>query len=325
MKMLNRALGPFLIASFTIAASLIVRVSFEPQQAQLSAGALRILVVDDHEVNRQLSGLMLERLGHQVEAVTNGKEAVEAYMHGDFDLILMDVQMPVMDGYKATERIRELEKENREYLSSGHQGRNEHIFIVAMTANAMKGDREKCLAIGMDDYLDKPVKPDELERVLARVHQAVSSPGEFERLLALEEMNEIQEILAPESEATRDEIESEPLHAPVSPEKLKEWEHLGGDEFVVRIVHQFIHDAGKCVEGMREATEAGDGEKFSREAHGLKGLSSNLGAVALRECALQGEKIPPKPGKELINDKFSRMEKEFQAVHEYLTKTYPRN
>ncbi len=297
----------------------------EPKAQSVNVGGLRILVVDDHEVNRQLSGLMLERLGHQIEVVTNGKEAVEAYMHGDFDLILMDVQMPVMDGHKATERIRELEKENREGHSSGHQGRNEHITIVAMTANAMKGDREKCLAIGMDDYLDKPVKPEELERVLHRVYLTVSSQDGLEHFSSIEEKGETRETLGVEESSVKDVVESALPQGPVNSEKLQEWESLGGGEFVVRIVHQFIHDAGKCVEGMREATQAGDGEKFSREAHGLKGLSANLGAVALRDCALQGEGIPSNPDKELIADRFTKMEKEFRAVQEYLTKTYPLN
>ena len=293
----------------------------------LHSKALRILVADDHEVNRQLARLMLERHGHQVDAVTNGKEAVEAYLHGNFDLILMDVQMPVMDGHKATERIRELEKESRQLSGGPNQDCSQPIIIVAMTANAMKGDREKCLAIGMDDYLDKPVKPEELERILHRVQasSACSVQEETEDHVS-GSLQEDQTITVDVSEsAPTEEAKTAERQSPVSQEKLTEWASLGGEDFVVRIVHQFIQDAGKCVDGMRKATEAGDGAWYAREAHGLKGLSANVGAVGLKDYALEGESFSSSPDKKAIEDQFNKMEAEFKMVHEYLTKTYPLN
>lgn len=294
----------------------------KPVVQPVSHKALRILVADDHEVNRQLARLMLERLGHQVDTVTNGKESVEAFVHGSYDLILMDVQMPVMDGHKATERIRELEREGLVDASFGPQ---KSIAIVAMTANAMKGDREKCLAIGMDDYLDKPVRPEELDRVLQRVLTSASSKKETNV-----EDGHPKGCVTAESLMAKPSplVEKEDVlmaSAPVNREKLAEWENLGGEAFVHRIIHQFLQDAGKCVEEMRDALYEGDAERYAREAHGLKGLSANVGAEALRNHALRGEALKQKPEKAVMEDQFDQMEAEFQIVQDYLTKTYSLN
>ena len=114
----------------------------------------RILVADDHMVNQQLAVMMLERVGYRADVVANGKEAVEAIQRIQYDLVLMDCQMPEMDGYSATKAIRHIE------------GETCHTPILAMTANALQGDREKCLAAGMDDYLTKPIKPEQLHEAL---------------------------------------------------------------------------------------------------------------------------------------------------------------
>ncbi len=117
---------------------------------------LRVLLAEDNRVNQRVATERLQRLGHEVCVVGNGQEAVTHALHEDWDLILMDVQMPVMDGLQATELIRARE------ASTGRRRR-----IVAMTANAMIGDRERCLKAGMDDYISKPIQREELERVLS--------------------------------------------------------------------------------------------------------------------------------------------------------------
>ena len=111
----------------------------------------RILIVEDNIVNRKVAYFMLEKKGHAVTAVENGQEALTALENNIFDLILMDIQMPVMDGFKATEVIRKKEETT-----------GEHMPIIAMTAHAMKGDRERCLDAGMDDYTTKPLNPAEV-------------------------------------------------------------------------------------------------------------------------------------------------------------------
>ena len=116
---------------------------------------LFILLAEDNKVNQKLTSRMLEKLGHEVIIAENGQEAIQKMRQGEFDLILMDVQMPIMDGFQTTKKIRESEKNHKK-----------HIPIIALTAYAMKGDREKCLAIGMDGYLSKPVNIKEMKNTI---------------------------------------------------------------------------------------------------------------------------------------------------------------
>jgi CheY-like chemotaxis protein len=123
------------------------------------AAALRILVAEDNAVNQRLIQLQLKKLGQRADVVGNGLEAIEAANRTAYDLVLMDCQMPEMDGYEATRRLR-------------HDPRHARLRIVAMTANAMEGDREKCLAAGMDDYLSKPTQEKLLRAVIDDISAA---------------------------------------------------------------------------------------------------------------------------------------------------------
>ena len=130
----------------------------------------RVLIAEDNLVNQRVAFYMLEKQGHQVTGVMNGEEALEALEKGNFELVLMDVQMPRMDGFQATKLIRQKEKKT-----------GEHIPIIAMTAHAMKGDREKCLEMGMDDYISKPLNAQQLTDTIARVmNPTPSSPNSTE-------------------------------------------------------------------------------------------------------------------------------------------------
>ena len=122
------------------------------------ARELRILLAEDNSVNQMLARHLLERRGHTVTVANNGQEAIVKWEQEAFDLVLMDVQMPEMDGLEATASIREKEKETVD-----------HILIIAMTAYAMKGDKERCLETGMDGYISKPIDKDELDAVIAQV------------------------------------------------------------------------------------------------------------------------------------------------------------
>ena len=133
--------------------SLITRYTL--QEARLPTAPLRVLLAEDNLVNQRLAMRLLEKRGHSVALAGNGQEALAAFESESFELILMDVQMPEMDGLEATLRIREKEK-----------GTGSHVPIVALTAHAMKGDREKCLAAGMDAYLTKPIRPPQLDELL---------------------------------------------------------------------------------------------------------------------------------------------------------------
>jgi CheY-like chemotaxis protein len=118
---------------------------------------LKILLVEDNVVNQKLAAKMLENRGHHVHIASNGQKAIDALTRECYDLVLMDIQMPEMDGLEATGRIREREKQE-----------GSHIPIVAMTAHAMKGDKERCLAAGMDDYLSKPIIASDLFDMIDR-------------------------------------------------------------------------------------------------------------------------------------------------------------
>ena len=132
-----------------------------------SLNSYRVLIAEDNIVNQKVAYFMLEKQGHLVTGVRDGKEAVDAVDKGIFDVILMDIQMPNMNGFEATAAIREKEKQS---------GR--HTPIIAMTAHAMKGDKEMCLEAGMDDYVPKPLKADEL---LTKIELAVQKFSETKK------------------------------------------------------------------------------------------------------------------------------------------------
>ena len=125
------------------------------RDAREPGSSLKVLLAEDNLVNQRLAVRLLEKRGHRVVVASNGLEALAALKKETFELVFMDVQMPEMDGMEATAAIREEEKRS-----------GEHVPVVALTAHAMKGDREKCLAAGMDGYLTKPIRPQELEEIL---------------------------------------------------------------------------------------------------------------------------------------------------------------
>jgi CheY-like chemotaxis protein len=126
-----------------------------PELAREAAESLRVLLAEDNAVNRKVATTLLEKRGHHVVVTSNGKEALAALQKDSYDLVLMDVQMPEMDGFEATRTIRGLEL-----------GTALHQQIIALTAHAMIGDRERCLEAGMDGYLTKPLRPQELDQLL---------------------------------------------------------------------------------------------------------------------------------------------------------------
>jgi len=124
-----------------------------------------ILVVEDYPINQEITKELLEMMGCDVDVVDSGAEALEAVRRNTYDLIIMDIQMPEMDGYEATKEIRRIE------------GTTKHVPIVALTANALQGDREKCLSAGMDEYISKPFRAAELEAVLLKFLRPKQTAG----------------------------------------------------------------------------------------------------------------------------------------------------
>ncbi len=272
---------------------------------------IRILVVDDHQVNQQLGVLMVERLAFRADVAGNGLEALEALSRIPYDLILMDCQMPEMDGYEATKKIREAEsvrRETQEKVSPDASPlTSHHVPIIAVTANAMQGDREKCLQAGMDDYLSKPIRPEELSQILSKWLPRSETPS-FSSIEPVEAYP-----LPSTNEATSPEV--------VNQETLEELEILGGREFLRTMIQSFVEDALKCVTLIEQALDKQDLTQIQDTAHGLKGISRNMGATALAQIALdletacQGEQttIPP-----ALRDSIQNV---FQTTRQNLEKT----
>lgn len=213
--------------------------------------SLHVLVAEDNPVNQRVVQLLLERRGHRVELVADGAEAVAAVRRARFDLVLMDVQMPQMDGIEATRAIRLAEA-----------GTDRHLPIVAMTAHAMKGDRERCLDAGMDDYVAKPVRSVELLRVIASALGAAGARS------------------CPVTDETDDS--SEPVLR-----RAAALERVDGDEsFLQQLFDVLADDGPRRLEEIRAAIASGDAQRLQRTAHSLKGalecLCAERAAVAAR-------------------------------------------
>jgi two-component system, sensor histidine kinase and response regulator len=199
---------------------------------------LRVLVAEDNQVNQLVATRIFEKLGHQVTVVNNGREALAAVQGGKFDLIAMDVQMPEMDGLDATSAIRAWEK---------HAGT--HIPILAMTAHAMKGDRERCLTAGMDGYTSKPIRIGQLEQAIAQ-------------------------LIRPPNVPVRG---ADPSRCVVDRPALLSG--IGGDRRLLReLVRLFLADYPRHLAEIKDAIRLGDGESLRKAAHALKGSVGNFEA-----------------------------------------------
>ncbi|MCG8432796.1 MAG: ATP-binding protein, partial [Gammaproteobacteria bacterium] len=212
----------------------------------------RILVVDDNEVNRRVISYQLVRLGFDVTAVDDGRRALKKLEDDDFDLILMDCQMPELDGYETTRLIRRRENAGRRKI------------IIAVTAHAMAGEREKCLAAGMDDYLAKPVRLHTLQRMLNRWMR-------------------IAEPVHEESDAPADTHASNRMKVEVpvlDPEPLQELQKLkssDGTNILTQAVTLYRNEAAERIEDLKGALSAGNTSELERLAHYLKGSATALG------------------------------------------------
>jgi CheY-like chemotaxis protein/HPt (histidine-containing phosphotransfer) domain-containing protein len=217
---------------------------------------MRVLVAEDNSVNQRVIVRLLEKFGHSVAITGDGREALAALDREPFDAVLMDVQMPQMDGFEATRLIR-----------ANEAGTGRRIPVVAMTAHAMKGDRERCLAAGMDDYVSKPVQQSELLRVLdwaSGVGPAVEAPGP---------------------------VQTPPPAAPVL-DRAAAVARLGGDEeLFAEVATVFCGDAPKWLAEIRRALDADDAPTVRRAAHGLKGAAGYVGGTGATAAAAVLERL----------------------------------
>jgi CheY-like chemotaxis protein/HPt (histidine-containing phosphotransfer) domain-containing protein len=242
---------------------------------------LRILLAEDNPINQKLALAVLKKKGWETVPVMDGREALTKLETEQFDLVLMDVQMPVMDGYEATKQIRNIEKTT-----------GTHMPIIAMTAHAMRGDREKCLEAGMDDYVSKPMKAVEL---FAAVDRVLACKTEQERPVKTDK---------PEIDLTNI-IEA-----------------VDGDMTVVKeLVGDFLNEIPKQINNLRDSIQTADAHHVERQAHSLKGAVANFGAKAAQSLAFELERMGRESRLDGSVEIFDRLEKEMNGIQTYFSGT----
>ena len=234
-------------------------------KAASAAGAkkdLRLLLVEDNVINQEVALGMLENAGYQADVANDGRSALRALADADYHLVLMDCQLPEMDGYEATRRIRE----------RATNVRNHEVPIVAMTAHAMAGDREKCLAAGMNDYLSKPLDPRALEQAIERWTSGSVAKGSGV---------ENQPAPDPTPEAGAAEFDADDL-----------LERLGQNQVLARrVIARFLADVPEQLTALAQAIDGTDTETAHRLAHSLKGAAANAGGTRVRDTAKKLEQL----------------------------------
>jgi PAS domain S-box-containing protein len=259
-----------------------------PRQTHFDLAGLHVLLVEDNKFNQQLANALLVRAGIEVGIADDGIEALQALQRESFDAVLMDMQMPKMDGLEATRHIRE---------NPALAG----LPIIAMTANAMTGDRESCLAAGMNDYLSKPLNYQLLYATLARwTHRDVSSP------------------MQPAAE-NRHRGDAQPVL-----DADRAIAGMGGKDLYLSMLAQFIPSQGQSVQAIEEALAADDRATAERIAHTLKGVAASVGAGLLAESAGRLEKAigsgQHQELAQLIEEASDRLRLAAAAIETYLVK-----
>jgi len=232
----------------------VPEVSSQPPSAPCTSALARVLVVDDNVTNQQVAAAILRKLGHRADIAENGASAIDALRTTDYDLVLLDCEMPQMDGYETAREIR-----------LGSTGvRNPDIPILAVTAHAMLGDREKCIAAGMNDYLPKPIEPAQLAAILTRLLPRLAEPRPHD--LSEKQGNHQEPVFNPEELVAR----------------------LSGDQRLAReVVAGFLADAPAQLLALKEWIALGDAKNVGLTAHTLKGAAATVAAPALRDRCVE--------------------------------------
>ena len=256
-------------------------VALSEQPAPLSdhpVENLRILIAEDNPVNQKVALFQLQKLGYMADVVENGRRALEALARSRYDIVFMDCQMPELDGYEATRDLRAIEGEDR------------HTWIVAMTANSLEGDREKCLNAGMDDYVSKPVKPEILQAAIRRFN-GLRAVGEGDREIT------VTGIIDPNIIAGFREME------------------VDGEEGILgKLIDVFIENSPRVLEEARRALRIAMSPQLERAAHTLKGSCSNFGAERMRAACERLEHAARSGNLENAAGLIKEIDNEFELV-----------
>jgi CheY-like chemotaxis protein len=240
-------------------------------------------VAEDNLINQKVAQALLIQMGHKVDIAINGQEAIKALEATSYDLVFMDVQMPEMDGLEATRIIRDKTSSVRNHL----------IPIIAMTASAMKGDREICLEAGMNDYITKPISPERVSQSLER----------WSKIKGGDE----------DDKSTTNSGEADMIF-----NKSKLLERVGGDEDIcLEILSTFLTDLPSRLEAMEDAYNRENMEVLKREAHTIKGAAGNISAILLQKSAAKLEAAVTSGNRDLLLQYMDDVRIEFEKVKNY--------
>jgi PAS domain S-box-containing protein len=269
---------------------------------------LKILIAEDNPINQKVVLHQLRSFGYDADVVGNGKEVLNLLERINYDIILMDCQMPEMDGYEATKAIRQLDSEKSK------------IVIMAMTANAMKEDRDRCIACGMDDYLSKPVRKEDIARKLA----------EWEKKITSEVIMESSEIITSEVTTTAiidninvDTSSLDPNSSNSESQPLIDWTYIdsiadGSEEFKAELLQTFFESTSESLEQLKQAIAAKNYLEIARIAHYIKGASSNLGMISIAAIADDLQLVGKNQNEENIQEMFKKMQSLFSQIQNSL-------
>lgn len=267
-----------------------------PSTLQKKQPKLKLLLVEDNVVNQKVTLNQLKNLGYSADVAANGKEALQMLEQIPYDLIFMDCQMPVLDGYGATQEIRRIE------------GNTRHTIVVALTANAMREDRVRCIYAGMDDYLSKPILKDKLATKLRYWSQVLLSQEE-------DTMNE--PMSKPPSSKNQNINSMVPL-------PLINWEHLhqicdGNEEFELELLQTFADDAQIHLTEMEQAISLCDYLKLEQKAHYIKGASANTGVTRMYLAATELENQARQQNLGEVTSHFTTLQNTLKELWTFLT------
>ena len=273
-----------------VAGERIAGADLRPNTGVVPRFSGHLLLAEDNPVNQEVAQLMLEGFGCAVDAVDNGRAAVEAVAMRDYDLVLMDVQMPEMDGTEATRLIR---------VREGGNGR--HTPIVALTAHALQHERERLLALGMDDYLSKPYTEAQLAELLGRWMKPAAAAA-----------NDTPSVAAPSSVDDQSMLDRSALA------QIRAMQRPGAPDVLTRVIDLFFGDAPPLLDQIRDAAKEGDLKTVRRAAHRLKSGAANLGGIRFSDLCRELERNAAEGGIADIDARVIRLDDAYRQLSKAL-------
>lgn len=253
-----------------------------------SSVPLKVLVVDDNIINQKVAVKMLQRLKLQPDVVDDGLQALEAVKAHHYDLVLMDVQMPVMDGLEATRAIRAFEEGKK------------HTIIVAVTANAIQGDKERCLQSGMDDYLAKPIKQQDIEQVITKWISASVTAKEIHAKSAVPA-------------------------AIIDPVRIEQIMEIGDESLLSELFVLYLGDIKQYPLDILSALQEGNFRSIYENSHKLKGSSANIGIDSIRQACVKMEECAKTEDAHMVRQHLAVMQELIARISLHIRSTYAVN